>query len=177
LDPGAGETRTAWLWAYARDDGPSGGAGPPIVAYRFEDSRSGDCAARHLGDFSGILQCDGYSGYRKLARDPRANGLRLAGCWAHLRRRFFDLLANGESVVASATVEQMKLLCAVEDEARANHPRRDAPRRLASRRRCSICGSASCRASPANRSSPRRSGMPDLIAPRCRCSSTMAAWR
>jgi len=82
--------------------------GPPMVAYRFEDSRSGDCAARHLGDYRGILQCDGYSGYRKLAGVPHANGLRLAGCWAHLRRRFFDLHANGESLVASATVEQTK---------------------------------------------------------------------
>jgi transposase len=78
LDPGAGKTKTAWLWAYARDDTPFGGTGPPMVAYRFEDSRSGDCVARHLGDYRGILQCDGYAGYRKLASDPRANGLRLA---------------------------------------------------------------------------------------------------
>jgi transposase len=122
LDPGAGKTKMAWLWAYARDDTPFGGAGPPMVAYRFEDSRSGDCAVRHLGDFRGILQCDGYAGYRKLASAPRANGLRLAGCWAHLRRRFFDLHANGESVVASATVEQMKLLWAVEDGVRGQAP-------------------------------------------------------
>ena len=133
LDPGAGKTKTAWLWAYARDDTPFGGAGPPMVAYRFEDSRSGDCAARHLGDYRGILQCDGYSGYRRLARDPRANGLRLAGCWAHLRRRFFDLHANGESIVASATVEQMKFLWSVEDEARGLPPEaRRAARRAAS---------------------------------------------
>ena len=96
LNPGAGKTKTAWLWAYARDDRPFGGAGPPMVAYRYEDSRSGDCAARHLGDYRGILQCDGYAGYRKLAGAPQSNGLRLAGCWAHLRRRFFDLHANGE---------------------------------------------------------------------------------
>ena len=133
LDPGAGKTKIAWLWAYARDDTPFGGAGPPMVAYRFEDSRSGDCAARHLGDYRGILQCDGYSGYRKLARDPRANGLRLAGCWAHLRRRFFELHANGESVVATATVEQMKMLWAVEDEARGQPPEaRRAARRATS---------------------------------------------
>jgi hypothetical protein len=36
-----------------------------MVTYRFEDSRDSDCAARHLGDFRGILKCDGYSGYRK----------------------------------------------------------------------------------------------------------------
>jgi transposase len=133
LDPGAGKTKTAWLWAYARDDAPFGGAGPPMVAYRFEDSRSGDCAARHLGDYRGILQCDGYAGYRKLASAPRANGLRLAGCWAHLRRRFFDLHANGESVVATATVEQMKLLWAVEDGVRGHSPEaRQATRRATS---------------------------------------------
>ena len=133
LDPGAGKAKTAWLWAYARDDTPFGGAGPPMVAYRFEDSRSGDCAARHLGDYRGILQCDGYAGYRKLASAPRANGLRLAGCWAHLRRRFFDLHVNGESVVASATVEQMKLLWAVEDDVRGQPPEaRQAARRATS---------------------------------------------
>jgi transposase len=134
LDPGAGKTKTAWLWAYARDDRPFGGAGPPMVAYRFEDSRSGDCATRHLGDYRGILQCDGYAGYRKLASGPRANGLRLAGCWAHLRRRFFDLHANGESVVATATVEQMKLLWAVEDGVRGRAPET----RLTARRAMSV---------------------------------------
>lgn len=134
LDPGAGKAKTAWLWAYARDDTPFGGAGPPMVAYRFEDSRSGDCAARHLGDYRGILQCDGYAGYRKLASAPRANGLRLAGCWAHLRRRFFDLHANGESVIATATVEQMKSLWAVEDNARGQSPEA----RLAMRRATTV---------------------------------------
>ena len=83
-----------------------------------------------LGDYRGILQCDGYAGYRKLARASHSNGLRLAGCWAHLRRRFFDLHANGESVVATATVEQMKLLWAVEDEVRGQSPQA----RLAARR-------------------------------------------
>ncbi len=122
LNPGAGKTKTSWLWAYARDDRPFGGAGPPMVAYRYEDSRSGDCAARHLGDYRGILQCDGYAGYRKLSGAPQANGLRLAGCWAHLRRRFFDLHVNGESLVATATVERMKHLWAVEDKVRGQPP-------------------------------------------------------
>ena len=61
---------------------------------------------------------------------PHANGPRLAGCWAHPRRRFFDLHANGESIVATATVEQMKQLWAVEDEVRGQPPRV----RLAARR-------------------------------------------
>jgi transposase len=64
LAPGSGKTQKAWLWAYARDDRPIGGAGPPMVAYRFEDSRSGDCVARHLKGYTGILQVDDYSAYK-----------------------------------------------------------------------------------------------------------------
>ncbi len=134
LNPGAGKTKTAWLWAYARDDRPFGGAGPPMVAYRFEESRSGDCAARHLGDYRGILQCDGYAGYRKIAGGAHSNGMRLAGCWAHLRRKFFDLHANGESVVATATVNEMRQLWAIEDEVRGQ----PSQARLAARRATSV---------------------------------------
>jgi transposase len=134
LNPGAGKVKIAWLWAYARDDRTFGGAGPPMVAYRFEDSRSGDCAARHLGDYRGILQCDGYAGYRKLAGGPHSNGMRLAGCWAHLRRKFFDLHANGESVVATVTVSQMRQLWAVEDQVRGQSTQA----RLAARRASSV---------------------------------------
>jgi len=134
LNPGAGKTKTAWLWAYARDDRPFGGAGPPMVAYRFEESRSGDCAARHLGDYRGILQCDGYAGYRKIAGGAHSNGMRLAGCWAHLRRKFFDLHANGGSVVATATVNEMRQLWAIEDEVRGQ----PSQARLAARRAASV---------------------------------------
>src|SRR6516225_8825028 len=61
LAPGSGKTQKAWLWAYARDDRPFGGIGPPMVAYRFEDSRGGECVERHLAGFTGILQVDGYA--------------------------------------------------------------------------------------------------------------------
>jgi transposase len=134
LNPGAGKVKIAWLWAYARDDRTFGGAGPPMVAYRFEDSRSGDCAARHLGDYRGVLQCDGYAGYRKLAGGPHSNRMRLAGCWAHLRRKFFDLHANGESVVATVTVSEMRQLWAVEDQVRGQPTQA----RLAARRASSV---------------------------------------
>ena len=59
LAPGNGRAKTAWLWTYARDDRTFGGAGPPMVAYRFEDSRGGACPERHLAGFAGLLQCDG----------------------------------------------------------------------------------------------------------------------
>lgn len=68
LAPGSGSAKTAWLWAYARDDRTFAGNSPPMVAYRFEDSRATDCVARHLSGYRGILQVDGYGAYSKLVR-------------------------------------------------------------------------------------------------------------
>lgn len=85
LAPGSGKVKTAWLWAYARDDTPFGGRAPPMVAYRFEDSRGGVCVARHLAGYRGILQVDGYAAYNRLAKTEGANdAVVLAGCWSHL---------------------------------------------------------------------------------------------
>ena len=67
LSPGSGKTKTAWLWTYARDDRTFGGTAPPMVAYRFEDSRGGDCVERHLAGYSGLLQVDGWGAYNRLA--------------------------------------------------------------------------------------------------------------
>lgn len=123
LAPGTGATKTAWLWAYARDDSPFGGSGPPMVAYRFEDSRSGECVRRHLHGYRGILQVDGYAAYNKLVRKGGGNdGPRLAGCWAHSRRRFYELHAAGDSQVATTTVERMTDLWKLEAEVRGQSP-------------------------------------------------------
>ena len=100
-----------------------GGSGPPMVAYRFEESRSGDCARRHLRGYSGILQVDGYAAYNKLIRKDGGNdGPRLAGCWAHSRRRFFELHAAGASEIATTTVERMTELWKLEAEVRGQSP-------------------------------------------------------
>ena len=102
LAPGRGRTRKGWLWTYLRDDRPYGGAGPPIVVYRFEDSRAGECLERHLAGWRGILQCDGYSAYRKLAEADRPGGpATLACCWTHLRREFYKLHVEGVSQTAT----------------------------------------------------------------------------
>jgi len=123
LSPGAGKTKTAWLWTYARDDRTFGGQSPPMVAYRFEDSRGGENVERHLAGYTGLLQVDGWGAYNRLAEARRVGGpLTLAACWAHLRRKFYELHVSGVSHVASETVERMAGLWAVEEEIRGQDP-------------------------------------------------------
>jgi transposase len=123
LAPGSGKTKTAWLWTYARDDRTFGGTAPPMVAYRFEDSRGADSVARHLAGYTGLLQVDGWGAYNRLAEAKRSGGpLTLAACWAHLRRKFYELHVAGISHVASETVERMAVLWAIEESIRGQSP-------------------------------------------------------
>lgn len=115
LDPGRGRTKTGQLWAYARDDRPWGGADPPGVAYVYAPDRKAERPITHLAGFTGILQVDGYAGYRALAE--RGN-VRLALCWAHVRRRFYELAAAGPAPIASEALKRIAELYAVESEIR-----------------------------------------------------------
>jgi transposase len=115
LDPGRGRTKTGQLWAYARDDRPWGGADPPGVAYVYAPDRKAERPIAHLAGFKGILQVDGYAGYRALAE--RGN-VQLALCWAHVRRRFYELAAAGPAPIASEALERIARLYAVESNIR-----------------------------------------------------------
>jgi transposase len=114
LDPGRGRTKTGQLWAYARDDRPWGGSDPPMVAYVYAADRKGERAEAHLADFAGVLQVDGYGGYAALAR--RRQQIKLAFCWAHVRRKFYELVDN--SPVATEVLRRIAELYAIEAEAR-----------------------------------------------------------
>ncbi len=116
LDPGRGRTKIGQLWAYARDDRPWGGSDPPMVAYVYAADRKAERPEAHLGDFTGILQVDGYGGYAALAR--RRQQIQLAFCWAHVRRKFYEL-ADG-SPVATEVLRRIALLYAIEDEVRGS---------------------------------------------------------
>ncbi len=117
LDPGRGRTKTGQLWAYARDDRPWGGADPPGVAYVYAPDRKAERPITHLAGFKGILQVDGYGGYRVLAE---RGDVQLAFCWAHVRRRFFELAAAGPAPIASEALERIAKLYAVESEIRGH---------------------------------------------------------
>ena len=93
------------------------------IARSFKDSRAGECVARHLSGYRGIVQVDGYAAYNKLIRSDRGNdGVTLAGCWSHSRRKFYELHASESSKVATETVERMVKLWQVEETVRGQSP-------------------------------------------------------
>jgi transposase len=115
LDPGRGRTKVGQLWAYARDDRPWGGTDPPGIAYVYAPDRKAERPVTHLAGFKGILQVEGYGGYKVLAE--RGN-VQLAFCWSHVRRRFYELAAAGPAPIASEALERIAGLYAVEKEIR-----------------------------------------------------------
>ena len=119
LDPGRGRTKTGQLWAYARDDRPFGGADPPIAVYVYAQNRKSEQPLAHLAGFRGVVQVDGYAGYRALALK---NSVRLAFCWSHVRRRFYELAAAGPAPIAAQALERIGALYAVEKDIRGRNP-------------------------------------------------------
>jgi len=115
LDPGRGRTKIGQLWAYARDDRPWQGTDPPGVAYVYAPDRKAERPIAHLAGFSGIVQVDGYGGYRALAERNRVT---LAFCWAHVRRRFYELAASGPAPIASEALQRIAELYHIEDDIR-----------------------------------------------------------
>jgi transposase len=87
-----GKTDTARLWVYVRDDRPFAGADPPAALFHYSRDRRGEHPRAHLATWSGILQADAYGGYNELYAAGRQPGPVLeAGCFAHARRKFFEL--------------------------------------------------------------------------------------
>jgi transposase len=131
LDPGRGRTKTGQLWAYARDDRPWGGTDPPAVVYVYAPDRRAARPMAHLADFNGVLQVDGYGGYRTVAAK---GAVRLAFCWAHVRRKFYDLAAAGPAPIATEALNRIQKLYEIETEIRGQTPdARQAARHLHTR--------------------------------------------
>ena len=86
-EPGKDPKTKSYMWVYKTgNDGKE-----PIVIYDYNPSRSGDCAANFLKDFTGYIHTDGFSGYNKLKSVTRC------GCWAHARRKFVDAIPDKKS--------------------------------------------------------------------------------
>ncbi len=116
LDPGRGRTKTGRLWVYVRDDRPWLGPDPPAALYRFSPDRKGERPAAHLGGFAGVLQVDGYQGFERLTAD---GSIVLAACWAHTRRKFYDVFEATRSPIAAQALERISKLYEIEAAIRA----------------------------------------------------------
>lgn len=112
LDPGSGKTHRAYLWAYRSNDLDDG---PPVVVFDYQTSRSGEHARTFLESWRGDLLVDDYGGYKALLRRP---GMGELGCWAHVRRKFFDLHQASQNATAGEALRRIGELYAIEAHVR-----------------------------------------------------------
>ena len=92
-----------------------GGPAPPAVAYVYAPDRKAERPAAHLEGFRGVLQVDGYAGYRALAESGQ---VQLAFCWSHVRRHFYEIAAGGDAPIATEALAHIADLYAIEAEIR-----------------------------------------------------------
>jgi transposase len=116
------ETRKGRLWVYVRDDKPFAGPAPPAAVFFYSRDRTAEHPERHLHGYAGILQADAYAGFNRLYEAGRKPGpITEASCWAHGRRKFFELAdvtakAGGKlAVIAPLAFEAVKRIDAVFD--------------------------------------------------------------
>lgn len=121
LAPGTGKTKLGRLWVYVRDDRPAGSTDPPAVLLRYTPDRKGKHPCEHLKDFGGILQADGYAGfnglYDRVERPPLE-----AACWAHARRKFFEVFEATKSPLAEEALQRIGALYGIEEQVRGRSP-------------------------------------------------------
>jgi transposase len=123
LDPGRGKTKTGFAWTIARDDRPWAGTDPPAVVFHYAPGRGAEHARALLAGYTGLLQCDGYAGYKGLAAPKDGGeGATLVHCWSHVRRGFFDLTKKQTAPIAEEALRRIAALYAIEDTVRGKPP-------------------------------------------------------
>ena len=111
LAPGSGKTKTGRLWVYARDERPCAGVRPPAALFRYSADRKGEHPRAQLQEFTGVIHADGYTGFNELFAGKR---IAEAGCWAHVRRKFFDVHAATGSPIAKEALDRIGQLYGIE---------------------------------------------------------------
>ncbi len=113
LEPGNGRTRQGYFWVCHQP-----GSGESF--FQWETSRAAACLQKIISlDFAGKVQCDGYSAYPAFA-STRGASIELVGCWAHVRRKFYDALEQSPRS-AGWIVRQIQQLYRIEAELREQH--------------------------------------------------------
>src|SRR6266567_2913599 len=119
LSPGNGRTKTGRLWTYVRDDRPAADTAAPAVWFAYSPDRKGEHPERHLQKFRGTLQTDAYAGFNQLYENGR---IQQAACWAHVRRKFYDLEQAHASPVAREALARIGALYGIEEQIRGKPP-------------------------------------------------------
>ena len=122
LAPGAGKTRTGRLWVYVRDDRPAGDPSPRAAWFAYSPDRGGEHPQDHLRGFRGALQADAYAGWPRLYATGQVQEV---ACWAHARRKWWDLFVAGKrgpDSLAAQALARIRALYAIEDEVRGQPP-------------------------------------------------------
>jgi hypothetical protein len=119
LAPGSGKTKMGRLWTYVRDDRPAGDSAAPAVWFAYSPDRKGEHPERHLREFHGTLQADAYAGFQQLYESGR---MQEAACWAHVRRKFYDLQQAHALPVSTEALERIAALYGIEKEIRGQPP-------------------------------------------------------
>jgi transposase len=125
LNPGTGKTKTARMWVYVNDGRPRGSSSPVAAGYYYSPDRKGERPQAHLKNFTGILHADSYSGYNKLyvSEDNPEATVEEAACWAHTRRKFYDIAAyNDKANIAFAVIDKIAEIYQVEGKIRGMPP-------------------------------------------------------
>jgi transposase len=106
-----GKCDLARVWDYIRDDKPFGGDEPPAAVFYYSRDREGIHPQAHMARYSGILQADAFGGYQKLYEPGRTPGPIIeAACWAHARRKFFELADIAASARRKAAGKEAKFI-------------------------------------------------------------------
>ena len=118
-----GKTRTGRLWTAVRNDRPFGGPDPPAAAYFYSPDRAGIHAETWLGSYASIAQADAFSGFGRLyAPHRKPSALMEAACWAHARRKFFELAELQKAPIAIEAVARIDAIFAVERDVNGRSP-------------------------------------------------------
>jgi len=100
-----GKCRTGRLWTYVRDDRPFAGTAAPAAAFFYSPDRGGVHPDAHLATYAGLMQADAYAGFNRLYEAGRKGGpITEAMCWAHARRKFFDVARLNKAPIAIEAV-------------------------------------------------------------------------
>ena len=104
--------------------GPFGGRDPPAAVFFYSPDRGGEHPEQHLAGYAGLMQADAYAGFDRLYEAGRKPGPIIeAACWAHGRRKFFDLARLDKAPIAIEAVKRIDVLFAIEREINGLAPR------------------------------------------------------